>query len=129
MLLAAATVYLYRRSTFAGGFALGGLGWLLLLYAFSLPGMRTPDDWPSGYATDDQGNIKGATKGPYAIEENVLNPEQICRNVSSLFQSHMPLGPYRSFRVALYCIATWLIGLIAGLFALLVRTRGVKSPD
>jgi len=88
--------------------------------------MRDPDNWPAGIVIDSAGNIAGYTKGPYALEENAMHPEQICRRLSALFRDateglEMRPERYRCFRVQACCIATWLVGLCAGSLALCVR--------
>jgi hypothetical protein len=71
----------------------------------------------------------GYTKGPYAVEENPLNPERICRRLSSMFYAgpYMPPEEFRCFRVIAYCVTTWLIGLFTGAVAWFIRPADAVS--
>lgn len=91
-----------RQGAFAGGFAIGGILWIGLL--FSLSG-----------------------SGPLTIVSVPLRPSDFC---VELFRFMLPrennvrsldYNALLEFRTIAYCIATWIVGLLSGILASFVR--------
>lgn len=123
MLLVSAVCGVYLRSrwgAFAGGFAIGGVAWLGLLVAFSQLHDRTTANEGYGYSFGMRGNTNFVNRPiPNTMNGNPLSPDQLSVRLSFLFHPgyFIITDEFLFFRIIAGCLATWLIGLLSGIFA------------